>query len=90
LELSADDYGGVGEGSYQELGVVVDEVVAVQEVPEADIEPPVSFGARVRTEFMKGMAKIEGRFVIVLDAYRITDVDEIASLAASLDADDVG
>lgn len=90
LELSADDYGGVGEGSYQELGVVVDEVAAVQEVPEGDIEPPVSFGARVRTEFMGGMAKIEGRFVIVLDAYRITDVDEIASLAAALDADDMG
>jgi len=39
----------------QEMGVVVDAVNEVLEIPPDDIEPPPEFGARIRSDFIKGM-----------------------------------
>src|ERR1700761_9669977 len=38
----------------QTLGLVVDAVNAVLDVPSSDIEPPPAFGASIRTEFIQG------------------------------------
>ena len=65
----------------QEMGVVVDAVNEVLEIARNDIEPPPEFGARIRNDFIKGMGKIEGRFVIVLDMNRVLSVDEVAVVA---------
>lgn len=65
----------------QEMGVVVDAVNEVLEIARHDIEPPPEFGARIRNDFIKGMGKIEGRFVIVLDMNRVLSVDEVAVVA---------
>jgi purine-binding chemotaxis protein CheW len=65
----------------QMLGIVVDSVSAVVDIPGADIAPPPAFGARVRTDFVSGMGKVNGGFVIVLDLNRVLSVDEIATLA---------
>ena len=64
-----------------DIGVVVDAVSEVLEVSSADIEPPPSFGAKIRADFIDGMAKIAGKFVIILDIQKVLSVDEIASLA---------
>lgn len=78
------------EGSaLQEIGVVVDAVSEVMEVPQAQIQPPPPFGARIRADFVSGMVEMEGRFVIILDVGRVLSVDEMA-LLASLEADDQG
>jgi purine-binding chemotaxis protein CheW len=61
--------------------VVVDAVSEVLEVSSADIEPPPSFGAKIRADFIQGMGKIGGKFVIILDIQRVLSVEEIASLA---------
>lgn len=65
----------------QEMGVVVDAVNEVLEIANDDIEPPPEFGARIRNDFIKGMGKIDGKFVIVLDLNRVLSVDEVAVLA---------
>lgn len=65
----------------QEMGVVVDAVSEVLEISHDDIEPPPEFGARIRTDFIKGMGKIDGKFVIVLDLNRVLSVDEVAVVA---------
>lgn len=65
----------------QEMGVVVDAVNEVLEIARDDIEPPPEFGARIRNDFIKGMGKIEGKFVIVLDMNRVLSVDEVAVVA---------
>lgn len=70
-----------GEGR-QDIGVVVDTVCEVLEIPPADIEPPPSFGARIRTDFMLGMGKVNGKFVILLDVGKVLSVDELSVLAA--------
>ncbi len=76
------------DGRRQELGVIVDAVLAVQAIPASAIEPPPSFGARLRSEFIRGMGKLGERFVIILDVAAVLDVDELAELARlSEDAD---
>ena len=67
----------------QEMGVVVDAVSEVLEIPPGDIEPPPEFGARIRSDFIKGMGKINGKFVLLLDVNRVLLVDEVA-VAANL------
>jgi purine-binding chemotaxis protein CheW len=50
-----------------DLGIMVDAVSEVLEVSSADIEPAPAFGAKIRADFIDGMAKISGKFVIILD-----------------------
>jgi purine-binding chemotaxis protein CheW len=64
----------------QVIGVLVDAVNEVLEISPADIEPPPAFGAHIRTDFIQGMGKVGGRFVILLDIGRVLSVDELAAL----------
>jgi purine-binding chemotaxis protein CheW len=64
-----------------DLGIMVDAVSEVLEIPGSEIEPPPSFGAKIRAEFIAGMGKIGGKFVILLDIQRVLSVDEMAVLA---------
>jgi purine-binding chemotaxis protein CheW len=72
-----------GEDGQQDIGVVVDAVSAVLEIDPSDIEPAPAFGARIRADFMAGMGKVNGRFVILLDVGKVLSVDDIATLAAA-------
>ena len=65
----------------QVIGIVVDAVSEVLEIPGTEIEPPPLFGARIRTDFISGMGKVGGRFVILLDMGRVLSVDELSDLA---------
>ncbi|MCK9388445.1 MAG: chemotaxis protein CheW [Sulfuritalea sp.] len=67
----------------REMGVVVDAVSEVLEISHDEIEPPPEFGARIRSDFIRGMGKIGGKFVILLDVNRVLLVDEVA-VAASM------
>lgn len=66
----------------QVLGIVVDAVNEVQEIPAEQIEPPPSFGTCLRTDFIAGMGRMAGRFVIILDLARVLSLDELAGIAA--------
>ena len=63
-----------------DLGIVVDAVCEVLDVAGSDIEPPPAFGTRIRADFIKGMAKQNQRFVVLLDANHVLSLDEMASL----------
>jgi purine-binding chemotaxis protein CheW len=75
----------VHDEEHHDIGVVVDAVSEVLEVSSADIEPAPSFGAKIRADFIAGMGKIAGKFVIILDIQKVLSVDEIASLATVSD-----
>ena len=66
----------------QDIGIMVDAVSAVLEIPGEEIEPPPAFGARIRTDFIAGMARREGRFVILLEVGRVFSIDELAGIGA--------
>ena len=68
------------EETSQTLGVMVDAVNEVMEIPAEDVEPTPAFGARIRTDFIAGMGRVNGRFVIILDVARVFSLDELASL----------
>ena len=67
--------------SRHDLGIVVDAVSEVLEIPAAEIEPPPAFGAKIRTDFIAGMGKVNAKFVIILDIQQVLSVDEMASIA---------
>ncbi len=67
----------------QDVGVVVDSVSEVLEIPAAEIEPAPSFGARIRADFISGMGKVNDKFVIILNADRVLSVDEMAMLSGT-------
>ena len=79
--LEVESFGGT-EDSLQEIGVIVDSVSEVLEIPVTEIEPAPSFGARIRADFIAGMGKVQGQFVILLDVRQVLDTREMAELAA--------
>jgi purine-binding chemotaxis protein CheW len=62
------------------LGLVVDAVNTVLDIPSSDIEPPPAFGASIRTEFIRGMVKVSSKFVILLDVDHVLAADELQAL----------
>jgi purine-binding chemotaxis protein CheW len=73
LELEADE-------DTQVIGVVVDAVNEVLEIAGTDIEPPPSFGTRIRTDFIQGMGKVQERFVIILNVNNVLSTEDISML----------
>ena len=69
-----------GEQVRQDIGVVVDAVNEVVEIPSGQIEPAPAFGANIRTDFIHGMGKVNDRFVIILSVDHVLSVDELAAL----------
>jgi purine-binding chemotaxis protein CheW len=76
-------------GVRQEMGVVVDAVNSVLEIAPPQIEPPPAFGARIRTDFIRGMGKVEGKFVIILNVEHLLAADEIEQLAEAASSTEV-
>lgn len=66
----------------QVVGIMVDAVNEVVDIDSVNIEPAPSFGANIRADFIEGMGKIEGKFIILLNVNKVLSVDEIASLAS--------
>ena len=69
-----------GAGTVQ-VGVVVDAVSEVLNIKADDIEPTPSFGTRLNTDFILGMAKMNGGIKILLDINRVLSSEETALLA---------
>jgi len=78
----------VGE-ERQVIGVAVDAVNEVLDIAAADIEPPPAFGARIRSDYIQGMGKVKGKFVILLNVNNVLSLDELADLGADLSASPV-
>jgi len=76
IEIEAD-------GEAQDVGVMVDAVNEVLEIPDGEVEESPSFGTRIRTDFIRGMGKVNGRFVIILELARVLALEELAAVAAA-------
>ncbi len=68
------------------IGILVDAVNAVLDIPPSEVEPAPSLGAQVRAEMLQGIGKVNGRFVLLLDVRRVASVGDLAAMApAALD-----
>jgi purine-binding chemotaxis protein CheW len=66
------------------IGIVVDSVSEVLEIPASEIEPAPSFGAKIRTDFIAGMGKVDGKFVILLDIGQVLSVEDLTQLETTV------
>lgn len=66
-----------------DIGIIVDSVSEVLEIPSSEIEPPPSFGAKIRADFIFGMGKVNGKFVILLNIDKVLSVEEIATITGN-------
>ena len=69
-----------GADERQVMGLLVDAVNEVLDIAASDIEPPPSFGARIRSDFIQGVGKVRGKFVLLLDVDRALSLDDIGEL----------
>lgn len=72
----------VQDDARHDIGIMVDAVSEVLEIQAGDIEPPPSFGAKIRADFIAGMGKVSGKFVIILEIQKVLSVDEMAMVAS--------
>jgi purine-binding chemotaxis protein CheW len=70
-------------GETHDVGVIVDTVNEVIEIPASEIEPAPAFGAMIRTDFIEGMGKVNGKFVIILDVDKVLSVEEMSMLSSA-------
>ncbi len=66
------------------IGILVDRVSEVVDIPDGNIEPPPSFGSIVDTQFILGMGKIGEKVVILLDIDKILTETEAFALASGV------
>ncbi len=62
------------------IGVVVDSVSEVLNIKAEDIEDTPTFGTKLNTDYILGMAKMEGGVKILLDIDRVLSAEEIIAL----------
>ncbi|MDP3702353.1 MAG: chemotaxis protein CheW [Hylemonella sp.] len=68
------------EGERIELGLLVDAVSEVVEIAPSQIETPPQFGGVIRRDFIQGIGKVNGRFVVILDPARALDIEDMAKV----------
>jgi purine-binding chemotaxis protein CheW len=68
------------DGERVELGLMVDAVSEVIEILSAQIEPPPQFGTSIQREFIRGIGKVDGEFLVILEPERVLDIDDMAQL----------
>jgi purine-binding chemotaxis protein CheW len=69
-----------GEGGAILIGIVVDSVSEVLIIKGNDIEETPTFGAKLDTDYILGMAKMNGGVKILLDIDKVLSKEEITLL----------
>ncbi len=68
------------DGESVHVGAIVDSVQAVLEIDNSQIMPLPTLGSRYKSEFIIGMAKIDERFIIILNMDAVFSIDEITEI----------
>lgn len=62
------------------LGALADSVQEVIEMEQNQIEEAPHIGSRLNTDYIKGMGKLDGRFIMILDIDRVFSDDELETV----------
>lgn len=68
------------EGETVLLGALADSVQEVDEMEPAQIEAAPHIGTKLNTDFIKGMGKQDGNFVMILDIDKVFSSVDLASI----------
>ncbi len=69
-----------GNGGTVQIGIVVDAVSEVLNIKGEETEDTPTFGTKLNTDYILGMAKMEGGVKILLDIDRVLRCEEIGTL----------
>jgi purine-binding chemotaxis protein CheW len=64
------------------VGLVVDAVSDVLNIPQGDIQPAPDFGYQADTRFINGMARAGEKLIVLLDIDKVVGAEEIAAFNA--------
>ncbi|TGK39060.1 chemotaxis protein CheW [Leptospira andrefontaineae] len=67
-------------GARMDIGLIVEAVYEVLSIPSSEIEPPPTFGSRIRVDFLAGMARQASGFILLLNLLRLLTVEELTAL----------
>lgn len=59
------------------IGLLIDALHEVVDIQPENTEQTPGFGAKIRTDFIQGIGKTHGRFVILLNLDRVLDIEEL-------------
>lgn len=62
------------------IGIVVDAVSDVLNVPKQDMKPAPDFGSKVDAQYIKGLAAVDEKMVMILDIDKMLSLEELESL----------
>ncbi len=65
------------------IGMLADSVQEVVDIDTNQIEPAPRLGTRLKTDFIKGMAKRDDKFNIILDIDKVLSGDDLVMLSAA-------
>ncbi|MDP9794611.1 purine-binding chemotaxis protein CheW [Catenuloplanes nepalensis] len=72
--------GGTDGDGGQDIGILVDSVNKVVALGAEDVEPAPSFGSGIRADYISGMARRDGDFLILLDVGNVLSISDMVTL----------
>jgi purine-binding chemotaxis protein CheW len=73
------------EGEATVMGIMADAVRQVIDLKPQDVEPPPTFGTRVKVDYLLGMARSGKKFCLILDTEKVLSTDELLELPDAID-----
>ena len=67
-----------------QMGLIVDSVEEVVNLPAEEIEPTPEFGTTVDTSYLLGMAKVKGQVKTLLDIDRVVAPETVQAIAKAI------
>ena len=67
-----------------EMGIIVDNVSEVLDIPAEDIEDSPSFGDQVNTDYILGMGKSDGNVTILLNISKLLSQNDAVAIGATV------
>ena len=68
------------DGTKSQMGILIDEVYAVDDIDSIDTKPVPEFGTKFDKKFISKMGKYEGNYIAILDTQKVLDIKELSKL----------
>ena len=69
------------EGRDRIMGIVVDAVSDVYAVPAEELRPSPDFGGNVHVEFVRGLATVDEKMVIIVNVDKLLNADDLETVS---------
>jgi len=69
------------EGRDRIMGIVVDAVSDVYAVPAEELRPSPDFGGNVHVEFVRGLATVDEKMVIIVNVDKLLNADDLEAVS---------